>query len=115
MNVNPIALIVNSGVLAVLNTIGLSAVEFYLFNFFLFRHNIVLVERDYSLIEGCQHLHFPDIDVDESCGVVLQPLIDLKDDSTLQALISKILALSLKLTVCWILLYSDRPNWYVSS
>ena len=49
-----------------------------------FRHNIMLVERDYSLVEGCQQLHFPDVDVDEGCGIVLAPLIDLKDDCIMQ-------------------------------
>ena len=71
----------------------------------------MLVERDYSLIEGCLQLHFPDVDVDEGCGIVLAPLVDLKDDCMVQALVTKLLALSLKLASCWVLLYSDKPNW----
>ena len=71
----------------------------------------MLIERDYSLIDGCEQLCFPDIDVDEGCGIVLSLLTDLKDDCMVQAVVTKIIALSLKVTSCWILLYSDKPNW----
>ena len=71
----------------------------------------MLIERDYSLIEGCRQLYFPDVDVDEFCGIILAQLIDLRDDCMVQALVKKILALSLKLASCWVLLYSDKPNW----
>ncbi|KAL4236883.1 hypothetical protein ACF0H5_005269 [Mactra antiquata] len=72
--------------------------------------NIVLVERDYSCIKGWNHLYYSDIDVDVNTGIVLQTLEDIQDDSTIQYLVIKMAALTLKYTNCWLILSSSAQS-----
>lgn len=75
--------------------------------FFLFRHNIQILERNYAVMQkGGNHLHFADIDVDPQTGIVLQNLLELHKSNTAEPLIIKLASLSTKYSCCWLLLYS---------
>ena len=75
-----------------------------------YRFNIVLVERNYGLLPGSLNLHFSDLDIDETTGIVLGDVNQMGDDCVVQNLVTRIAALSLKYSSCWLIVYNDKNS-----
>ncbi|KAL3868465.1 hypothetical protein ACJMK2_041266 [Sinanodonta woodiana] len=67
------------------------------------RYNLQFLERDYTALMCGEKMYFSDIDIDEKNCVLLYHLHEVSDESQVERIIERVLALNLKYQHCWMI------------
>lgn len=77
---------------------------------YVYRYNVLVVERDYSSLTPSKWLSWADLSISQGVGILIRPISILASAEDGKTLILTVTALSLQYQTCWVVLYHQDQN-----